>query len=134
MPANWKIEEDAMKVFTGEDIKLISIGTGEMIRPLSYDKARGWGKVSWMVPALECMFDGVSDAANYQMKLLLGKNYIRLQTSLSDASDDMDTPPNENIVLLEQEAKKLIQTHRKVIDNLFSWIKVWHQNKKRVII
>lgn len=54
------------------------------------------------------------------MKLLLGKNYIRLQTSLSDASDDMDNTTDENIALLEQEAKKLIQTHRKVIDNLFS--------------
>lgn len=111
---------EAMKVFPGEDIKLISIGTGEMIRPFSYDKAKNWGKVGWMVPALECMFDGVSDAANYQMKLLLGKDYIQLQTSLSDASDDMDNTTDENIVLLEQEAKKLIQTHRKVIDNLFS--------------
>ena len=106
-----------MKVFPGEAIKLVSIGTGEMIQPLSYAEATNWGKVGWMVPALDCMFDGVSDAANYQMKLLLGKNYIRLQTSLSD---DMDNTTNENIVLLEKEAKKLIQTHRKVIDNLFS--------------
>ena len=36
---------EAMKVFPGEDIKLISIGTGEMIRPFSYDKAKNWGKV-----------------------------------------------------------------------------------------
>lgn len=51
---------------------------------------------------------------NIQPKLL------RLQTSLSDASVDMDNTTDENIILLEQETKKLIQTHRKVIDNLFS--------------
>lgn len=31
----------------------------------------------------------------------------------------MDNTTDENITLLKQEAKKLIQTHRKIIDNLF---------------
>ncbi len=110
---------EAMKIFPGEEIKLVSIGTGELVRPIPYDEAKDWGKIGWMIPVLGCMFDGVSDAANYQMKLLLGDNYIRLQTSLSVASDDMDNASKGNITLLAQEAKKLIRTHKKEIDKIF---------------
>ena len=28
----------------------------------------------------DCMFDGASKAADYQMRLFLGENYLRLQT------------------------------------------------------
>ena len=110
---------EAMKIFPDEEIKLVSIGTGELVRPIPYDEAKDWGKIGWMIPVLGCMFDGVSDAANYQMKLLLGDNYIRLQTSLSVASDDMDNASKGNITLLAQEAKKLIRTHKKEIDKIF---------------
>ena len=65
------------------------------------------------------MFDGVSDAANYQMNQLLGDNYVRLQTSLSIASDDMDNASKGNIALLTQEAKKLIRINKNVIIKIF---------------
>ena len=112
---------EALKVFKDEDeeIKVISIGTGELIRPISFNEAKDWGKAGWMLPVLSCMFDGVSDAADYQLKQILGKNYVRLQTSLSIASDDMDNATNGNINLLVQEVKKLIRTHKQDIETLF---------------
>ena len=110
---------EAMKIFPGEEIILVSIGTGELVRPRRYEEAKDWGKIGWMIPVLGCMFDGVSDAANYQMKQLLGDNYIRLQTSLSIASDDMDNATKGNINLLTQEAKKLIRRDKEKIKNMF---------------
>lgn len=110
---------EAMKIFPGEEITLVSIGTGELVRPIPYDEAKDWGKIGWMIPVLGCMFDGVSDAADYQMKQLLGDNYIRLQTSLSIASDDMDNATKGNINLLTQEAKKLIRRDKEKIKNMF---------------
>jgi len=110
---------EAMKIFPGEEIKLVSIGTGELVRPIPYEEAKDWGKIGWMIPVLGCMFDGVSDAANYQMNLLLGDNYIRLQSKLSTASDDMDNATKGNITLLTQEAKKLIRLHKEKILNIF---------------
>jgi len=105
-----RLEPDENNLF------IVSLGTGELIRPIQYAEAKDWGKAEWVVPLLNCMFDGVSDAANYQMKHILGDSFVRLQTSLSEASDDMDDATNGNIVNLKSEAKRLIRTNKKKID------------------
>ncbi|MFM9913729.1 MAG: patatin-like phospholipase family protein [Methylophilaceae bacterium] len=108
---------EAIRIFPEEkDFFVLSLGTGELIRPIEYSEAKDWGKAGWLMPLLSCMFDGVSDAANYQMNMLLGEKYIRLETSLSIASDDMDNTTNGNIENLRAEAKKLIRTHENEID------------------
>lgn len=110
---------EARKVFVGEsDFFVISLGTGELIRPIAYSEAKDWGKAGWLIPLLNCMFDGMADASGYQMKSFLGERYVRLQTSLSIASDDMDDATNGNIENLKAEAKKLIRTHRTEIDGI----------------
>jgi len=110
---------EAKKIFPDEtEFILVSLGTGELDRPISYSDAKGWGKAGWLLPLLSCMFDGVSDAANYQMKVLLDKNYYRLQTSLSIASDDMDDVTEGNIENLRSEARKIIHTHKNEIDEI----------------
>ena len=105
---------EALRLFPGEDITLISIGTGELIRPILYNDAKDWGMASWMIPAMNCIFDGVSDAADYQMHQLLGDRYIRLQASLEYASDDMDNTTPGNLYLLAQAAQQVIvqQSHQ----------------------
>lgn len=110
---------EAKKLFPEEEIKLLSIGTGELVRPIAYQDARNWGKLEWALPVMGCIFDGVSDAAHYQMKELLGNNYLRLQTSLSIASDDMDNATRGNIENLKAEAHKLLRTQRSGIDAFF---------------
>jgi len=110
---------EAKKLFADEtDFFVLSIGTGELIRPISYNESKDWGKAEWVVPLLSCMFDGMADAADYQMKMLLDNKYIRLQTSLSVASDDLDNATPENIEDLVTESQKLIRTHREEIDRV----------------
>uniref|UniRef100_Q3ANS2 Patatin family protein n=1 Tax=Chlorobium chlorochromatii (strain CaD3) TaxID=340177 RepID=Q3ANS2_CHLCH len=112
---------EALKLFEDEqDFFVLSLGTGELIRPISYDKSKNWGKAEWVVPLLSCMFDGMADAANYQMKMLLDDKYVRLQTNLSVASDDLDNVTANNLENLILESQKLIRTHRQVIDMVCS--------------
>lgn len=107
------------RVFPDEnEFIVVSIGTGELVRPITYSEAKDWGKAGWMLPVLGCMFDGVCDAADYQLKQILGDNYFRLQTSLSIASDDLDDATNGNIANLKSEAKKLIRTNKDTIGRL----------------
>jgi patatin-like phospholipase/acyl hydrolase len=42
----------------------------------------------------------------------LGSRYVRMQTSLAVASDDMDNATNGNVENLKAEAGTLIQTHK----------------------
>ncbi|WP_323972174.1 patatin-like phospholipase family protein [Aeromonas hydrophila] len=115
---------EAKKIFSDEsEFFVLSLGTGELIRPISFAEAKDWGKPGWLAPLLSCMFDGVSDAVNYQMKMFVGEKYIRLQTDLSIASDDMDNATNGNIENLKTEAKKLIRTHKNEIEFICNHLK-----------
>ena len=99
---------EARKLFPGEPIALLSLGTGELTRPIPYEEARTWGSALWVMSLLDCMFDGASKAADYQMRLFLGEHYLRLQTPLHYASDDMDDASKGNIRNLKQTARELI--------------------------
>ena len=100
---------EARKLFPNEPIALLSLGTGELTRVIPYEAARTWGSALWVMSLLDCMFDGVSKAADHQMRLLLGDHYLRLQTPLHYASDDMDDASRGNIRNLKQTAKELIE-------------------------
>lgn len=50
----------------------------------------------------------MSDAADYQMRRLLGENYIRLQRDLNLGNERMDDASEENIEDLEELAQEMI--------------------------
>lgn len=105
-----------------EDILVLSLGTGELTRPYVYEDAAGWGLASWVRPVLDVMFDGVSDATDYQLRQLLpGRNprrYYRLQTKLVVGNDDMDDAGNTNLRALQGLAEELIREHSLLLDEL----------------
>ena len=107
---------EAKKLFPGESITMLSIGTGELTRPIPYEAATTWGSALWVMSLLDCMFDGVSKAADHQMRLFLSDNYLRLQTPLLYASDDMDDASNGNIRNLKQTARDLIKRNAKSLE------------------
>lgn len=114
---------EATKIFPDEkDFIVVSIGTGELTREIPYHKAKNWGKLGWMLPVLSCMFDGVSDVVNYQMGQLIGKQYFRLQTELSSASDDMDDVSEDNLQELKNEAGNLIKNQAQTIKEICNLI------------
>ena len=62
------------------------------------------------------MFDGQSDASDFQLKHLLGNRFVRLQIPLETGSEAMDDVSEKNMSALEQEAIRLIETHGEQID------------------
>ena len=110
---------EARKLFPDEPISVLSLGTGELTRPIAFGEARTWGSALWVMSLLDCMFDGVSKAADHQMQLFLGERYQRLQTSLESASDDMDDASEENIRNLKRTARELINANEAVLEQFF---------------
>ncbi len=100
---------EACKLFPNDPIAMLSLGTGELTRPIPYDAAMTWGSALWIMSLLDCMLDGASKAADHQMRLFLGDHYLRVQTQLHFASDDMDDASRGNIRNLKQTAKELIE-------------------------
>lgn len=98
---------------------LASLGTGSQTRAYEYHRARWWGQLEWARPLLDVVFDGVSDTIDFQLSQLLPDGgYVRLQTELTLADDDMDDASRENLDRLKQEAAALIAARSGDIDDL----------------
>jgi patatin-like phospholipase/acyl hydrolase len=98
---------------------LLSLGTGQHTRPIPYAHARGWGQLEWARPLVDVVFDGSADAVDAQLgRLLAGGRYVRLQTRLQAASDDLDDASPENLTALRREAEQLIAVRSADIDDV----------------
>ncbi|MGD8388173.1 MAG: patatin-like phospholipase family protein [Desulfobacteraceae bacterium] len=102
---------EAKRLWPEEEILVVSLGTGELTRPINYEEACGWGLAGWAVPLLNVIFDGASDAVDYQLRQILSGNYVRIQGRLDVASDDMDDASPANIEALRTEARKIMRKH-----------------------
>lgn len=106
------------------EILLVSLGTGELTRPIAYDDAKGWGLIRWAKPILGVVFDGVSDTVDYQLEHLLNstsgrrRRYYRFQTRLDEGNDDMDDASRTNIRALKLLAEDLIRRSRRELSAL----------------
>jgi len=100
------------------------LGTGELTRKIEFEEAKDWGLVEWVKPILDVVFDGVSDAVDYQLDLILGKeNFYRFQTRLVEGFDDFDDASNTNINTLIRLAEALIAERQADIDKICQIIK-----------
>lgn len=91
-----------------QDVLVVSLGTGELTRPIPYEQAKSWGVGQWAIPVLGVIFDGVSDAVDYQLRSLVRERYFRFQTMLDIASDDMDNASQANLLALRAEAQQIL--------------------------
>ena len=91
-----------------QDIVVVSLGTGEHTRPYDYAAVKSWNQLSWSKPIFSCIFDGTSDAVDYQLNHVLGKNYFRFQTELTQGYDDLDNVSKTNLSALERRAADII--------------------------
>ena len=90
-------------------IRLLSLGTGQLTRPLHYKDVIGWGLIEWARPLFDVVFDGVSDATEYELEQLLPPaDYTRFQVELIGPSDSLDDASEPNLEHLEALAKRLI--------------------------
>ena len=97
---------------------LLSLGTGEHTRPLPCEKVKDWGQLEWARPIIDVVFDGGQDAVDLQLRALLPDDYVRLQTELETASDDLDDASEKNLAALRREAERLIAERSEDIDRL----------------
>ena len=68
---------------------------------------------------LDSIFDGVAKSADKQMISFLKDRYLRLQTRLDLASDDIDDASKNNIEALKRSAKTMIEEHNTSLEAFF---------------
>jgi patatin-like phospholipase/acyl hydrolase len=91
------------------DVMMLSLGTGSVPHPVTFNRARRWGKVLWAQPAMGAFLDGQSDTAEYQLKQLLNPAYyLRLQVTLPVQNERMDDASQGNIQALQDAAAQML--------------------------
>jgi uncharacterized protein len=97
-----------------QDYLVVSLGTGQLTRPIPYDSAKDWGLAGWAQNILSVIFDGVQDTVDYQLSQLLPatggqkRRYYRFQTELDMGMDDLDDASKTNLFALKSKGEKLI--------------------------
>jgi hypothetical protein len=103
----------------GDGVELmLSLGTGAQTRPYTAAQARDWGQLGWARPLVDIVFDGVADTIEFEARTLLRERYVRLQTDLRIASDDLDDASSANLARLREEAEALIAASDAELDRV----------------
>ncbi|MCB9453971.1 MAG: patatin-like phospholipase family protein [Anaerolineaceae bacterium] len=106
------------------DFMVVSLGTGELTRPIYHDEAKDWGLIQWVQPVISILMQGVNETVHYQMQQLLSDSldgkprYYRLQTRLEVGSDDLDNVSRTNIRVLKLLGEQMIHDNSSRIDQL----------------
>jgi hypothetical protein len=91
---------------------VVSVGTGDRQDNISYNEAKDWGLLGWAKQIVPVFMDSVSESVDYQMKLMPGCTYHRLQAAhLQAAENDMDDVTPENLANLRETAQEYVATH-----------------------
>ena len=101
-----------------EPTVLASLGTGEQIRPIRYEDARGWGQLGWARPVIDVMLSSQAETVGFGLEHLLGDRYVRLTRPLTFARDALDDASPANLANLRREAEALIAERSADIDAL----------------
>ena len=110
---------EAARLSPGEPVRVVSLGTGQLSRPIHLADARGWGLLEWVRPLIDVVFDGVSDTVDYQLRQLVPDDaYDRFQVGLTRASDALDDASAANLRALEAEARTLISERAADLDRV----------------
>jgi hypothetical protein len=107
-----------------DDFSVVSLGTGEMTRPLPYQDVKGWGLARWAQPILSILLDGVSSTVDHQLRQLLPaakdglRRYWRFQVRLDEDTDSLDDTRPANLRALKLLAESTIRERSQDIELL----------------
>jgi patatin-like phospholipase/acyl hydrolase len=107
-----RLEDDAPSL-------VLSLGTGQVTRPITFAQSKDWGLLEWARPVIDVVLDGVADTVDYQLRELMPPGtYIRLQTTLDRASDALDDAGPRNLALLQEQARELVAANADELDRV----------------
>lgn len=114
---------------TAKEMLMISLGTGSVKSPYSYEKMEDAGAIGWIEPVINILMSSNSETIHYILKQMYEtlepadcEDYYRLEPPLENASSEMDLATPENIDNLKSDAfefiGKNINTINAIVDKL----------------
>jgi uncharacterized protein len=114
---------EAMAAYQTRDVFSLSLGTGDLTRPLPYERIRSWGLLRWARPLIDIVVDGVTSTVDFQAEELarsLGRvgGHHRLDVRLTTASDDIDDTSDRNLEALQRLAAGIVASRAEELEQI----------------
>lgn len=101
---------------------MVSLGTGNVFKPILYKKAINWGLIGWAKPTIDILFDGICNAIDEQLRVIFkarkNSRYYRFQRELQNEYNELDDTKEETINYLIGLAERLVDEKKEVIEQL----------------
>lgn len=110
---------EAMKLFPGDEIRMLSVGTGHRTRVISGKDSQKFGALEWMRHDLMGIVMDES-VVEYQMSVILEDNYLRVTSDLEEVSDDMDNTSRQNLRDLKALGESWFDNNRQQLEQFFA--------------
>lgn len=123
---------EASRLFPGDDVRVVSLGSGRQTRNYPFEQARRWGFSQWVsptgrfrTPLISAIQDGQARAVNRQLHYLLGDNYYRFDYRLEKGrgSDRLDDASKKNLKRLTRGAMEMVEEMRPKLRELATSLK-----------
>lgn len=105
------------------DMMIVSVGTGTILKPYTYKELKNAGKIKWIQPLVDMLLSANAETVDYQINQMyqtLGVrnqlNYHRINPALRNASSDMDDASKKNIEALIQAGLAHIDDNREELN------------------
>jgi uncharacterized protein len=114
-PSSCAVAEALRLGYQVEDIRVLSIGTGELTRIIPFEKAQKLGLIEWAQPLISILLDASSGVYEYITDQIMDERVLRLQFRLDREltgkrlSDDIDDVSSENVNNLIEAAQVYMQ-------------------------
>lgn len=103
---------------------VVSVGTGDRQDRIAYASAKEWGLLGWARQIVPVFMDSVSEAVDYELKLMPGCTYYRLQVAhLQSASNEMDDVTPQNLANLQTVAEEYVSSISADLDKVCAELK-----------
>jgi patatin-like phospholipase/acyl hydrolase len=103
---------EAIKLWPGEQVKLLSIGTGSAMRHSDLSFTGKFGVVRWLRPLLDVFMSSSDSTVDYQCNAIMGGDYLRIDPSYYSKMDDAS---KSNIAAMEQYSNHAWKSHREEV-------------------
>lgn len=107
------------------DMIIVSVGTGEVLKPYYFEKFENAGKIRWIAPLIDILLSSNAETVDYHLLKMyesLGKrnrqNYYRLVPQLAKASPEMDNVSPKNIYELIQAGLSFVDKNRELLNDI----------------
>ena len=111
---------EAIKKFPGDEIRLLSVGTGYRTRVIDGKKSRDYGAIEWLRhDLLGIVMD--ESVVEYQMQVILGNDcYLRATSELIGVKDEMDDTSNQNLTSLKKLGEAWFEQKKLALETFFT--------------